>query len=215
MQNLPMLNFGQLNRADIILTTQRNSLISAGIRTVTNSIISHSMLVSENLKVIEATNRGVGENDWNRAVEGATLAIAMRHRQVSNHSDQNRIVEIAKKYVGKKYDYTGAAGAGLSEPGGKILFGAGCIVNLAGCAFLLGIIGTNKTPVYVDNKFFCSELVSRAYREAGFPITKADPTNVAPCGIYNSTALKPVGCLINKPAPAQKDYPGWRKAKIG
>lgn len=89
MQDLPMLNFYQLHKADIILTTQRNHPVSAGIRAATNSIVSHSMMVINYTQVIEAVLDGVKVNTWTVASTGATLAIVMRHRQLFREADQD------------------------------------------------------------------------------------------------------------------------------
>jgi hypothetical protein len=55
------IEFSQLHKADIIFSTQRDSTISATIRAATDSIISHTMLVTKSFYVIEAINEGVKE----------------------------------------------------------------------------------------------------------------------------------------------------------
>lgn len=203
MGNLPMLKFQELHKADIILTTARNHPVSAAIRTATNSIVSHSMMVINNVEVIESVTEGVRVATWDIASKEATLAIVMRYIQPLGVENQDKIIEAAQKYKGRKYDAAGAIGSGLyGNRRNQILGISGCVISVVACSIIAWKVEKSRTPIYMDDKFFCSELVTRAYRDAGFPITEEDPTNVSPCGVYNSRVIKPVGYLINVPPPS-------------
>jgi hypothetical protein len=202
MPDYKLISFNQLHKADIIFTTQRDSVISATIRAATKSIISHTMLVTGFNQIIDSTDIGVKERGWNRASEGVTLAIAMRRHSLLNAADQDKVVAAAKAFEDRPYDKLGAAGSGMfGSSRNQKLTGAGCSLNIIACAFLLKEIADNAKDENADKKFFCSELVSRAFTEAGFPIVEGKATTMTPQMVLTSTNLTYVGHLINKPKP--------------
>lgn len=81
------VEFNHLSKADIIFTTS-NAPESAAIRKATNSIISHTMLVTQHNFVIEAISKGVKEHTWDEALEHAeaTIAIVMRRKGLINEA---------------------------------------------------------------------------------------------------------------------------------
>lgn len=198
------VTFAQLSKADIIFTTS-NSLESVGIRKAINSIISHTILVIEQNKVIEAITPQVREATWDEALEHAeaTVAIVMRRRGLANGTDQGKVVAAARKFNNLPYDVYGAAGSGMSGNtrnavaagvGCSILFPAGAVL----CASAAQRIAENAKDENADKKFFCSELVSRAFTEAGFPIIDGKATYANPNMVYHSTWLQYVGHLPTK-----------------
>lgn len=58
------IEFNQLHKADIIFTTARYATISIAIRKATNSVISHTMLVSKQGWIVDSTEKGVQERPW-------------------------------------------------------------------------------------------------------------------------------------------------------
>ena len=98
MPEYRLIDFSQLHKADVIFSTQRDSAISATIRAATDSTISHTMLVTEHLKVIEAIDEGVKERPWNIASKDMTLAIAMRRHSLLNAADQDKVVAAARAF---------------------------------------------------------------------------------------------------------------------
>ena len=56
------------------------------------------MLVTKPFYVIEANNHGVQERTWNDALEGATLAIAMRRHSLLNAADQDKVIAAVKAF---------------------------------------------------------------------------------------------------------------------
>lgn len=105
----------------------------------------------------------------------------------------------AQTYKGLPYDYYGAAGSGMfGNKRNQIFAGLGCTLNIITCAFMLNEVAENARDENADKKFFCSELVSRVFSAAGFPIVDGKATNANPCAIYNSSWLTYVGHLVNK-----------------
>ena len=208
MPEYRLIDFSQLHKADIIFTTQRDSAISATIRAATNSVISHTMLVSGYYKIIDSTEIGVKERDWDTASKDCTLAIAMRRHSLLNAADQNKVVAAAKSFENRPYDKLGAVGSGMyGNSRNQILAGAGCTINVIACAFVLREIADNAKDENADKKFFCSELASRAFTQAGFPIVNGKATTMTPQTVYVSDMLSYVGHLINKSKPVSNITP--------
>ncbi len=203
MPEYRLIKFEQLSKADIIFTTDRNHWLSKTIRAATNSIISHTMLVVDNTKIIDSTGDGVITRPWyNYANKDVTLAIVMRRHSLLNLADQNKVVAAAQSFEGRKYDELGAAGSGMmGNTRNQILTAAGCALALVACDFLLTAIAENAKDKNADNRFFCSELVSRAFSSAGFPIVNGKPTHMTPNMVYTSNSLSYVGHLIDDPPP--------------
>lgn len=203
-----MVQFGQLSKADIIFTTS-NAAESTGIRTAINSIISHTMLVTEYNTVIEAIAPNVIVHSWDEALKHAeaTIAIVMRRKGLTSAADQDKVVAAALKFDKLPYDYYGAAGSGMSgSTGNKIAAGVGCSLvlfpaGLVSCAYAAGQIAKNAEDKNADKKFFCSELVSRAFTAAGFPIIDGKATYANPNMVYISSWLNYVGHLVYTPPP--------------
>jgi len=202
------IDFSQLSKADIIFSTQRDSTISAAIRAATNCAISHTMLVVDGISIIDAREDGVQVRAWKTASDHVTLAIAMRRHSLLNAADQDKVVAAAKAFEFRPYDKIGAAGSGMfGNSRNQILAGAGCMVNVVACAFILKEISDNARDENADKNFFCSELVSRAFTEAGFPIVNGKATMMNPQMVFSSTSLSYVGHLIDKPAPSTNITP--------
>ena len=93
MPDIINVEFSQLSKADIIFTTS-SSPESVGIRKAINSIISHTILVIDYNKIIEAITPNVREATWDRALEHAeaTVAIVMRRKGLASGADQDKVV---------------------------------------------------------------------------------------------------------------------------
>ena len=179
--------------ADLLVTTGR-SYISGAIRTATGTDYSHTVLCIGGNRVIEAIAEGVVEHDLSLPLGEATLAVALRRRHMT---DAARLVMIqsAKDFTGRPYDYIGAAGAGLSHRRGKLA----CLVSPAGCLALYAAAKVNASEENRDKKFFCSELAARCYELAGLPITDGDPSFTTPRAVRVSPYLLYVGHLVGGP----------------
>ncbi len=190
-----------LRKGDIIVSTT-NADISKAIRQGIGSDFSHSMLYKGSNIVIEAIAEGVVERSWSDASSEATLAIALRRRDMTD-ALRDEVVKHAESFKGLKYDAVGAAGAGITKKRGAvlsgILFGGLSIFPMGSSAGVItnGAVLNNARDSNKDKAFFCSELVARAYQLAGKPLADGvEPTFMNPREIRMSSKLLYIGHLI-------------------
>lgn len=189
------INISQLRRADIILTTG-NHKVSAIIRNAIGSDVSHTMIYIGNQRIVEAVEPVVREESWQKASEEVTLAIVLRRRNMDNTA-RAAVVETALGFKGRPYDYIGAIGSGMyGDRRGNLLAAAACTVLPIGCAIAMSEINENARTENADNKFFCSELVTRSFTAAGYPIVDGRATDATPATVRVSSQLMYVGHLI-------------------
>lgn len=145
------LGLDELNPGDVILHSNRKfNLVSAGIRAITHSPVSHASIYfgSGRHMLIEALDNGIVERPIDAYLNNDAMLRVFRFKRLTVDS-----MEVVKAYmrgcVGKPYDW------------GNVL------------AFLWG--GQTNS----QGKLFCSELAVRAYAEAGITISKkvADKTS--------------------------------------
>jgi hypothetical protein len=109
---------------------------------------------------------------------------------------RNSVVKNARSFAGLAYDATGAAGSGMMNKRGLLLGATGCMLSPVGCAIGEAEILSNASDKNKDKKFFCSELVARAFELAGVPIADGQATYTNPRAIRTSSRLIYVGHLI-------------------
>lgn len=176
-----------LQSADIIVATT-DAPASRFIRYATFSAVSHALLYAGNGRVIEAVGEGVRDTSLAEAIKEDILAVAYRHKQMTPTAAET-ILRFARSQVGKSYDYSGAAAAGLHN-------------NTGLCVALLGVIGCSVARGIrweQPDRFFCSELVLAAYKAAGLYVVDGNPSNAAPDDIASASStgiLCYVGHLI-------------------
>jgi uncharacterized protein YycO len=191
-----------LRPADIIVSTTAAS-VSGTIRTTTGSSVSHASLYIGNKTVIEAIGKdGVVKRTLSSSLQDATLAIALRRRNLTKQQ-ATEVVKHAQAFFAKKipYDEVGAIGAGVSSKRGGTLASASCIVNpiiLAGCAVGAGAVANNASKKNADKAFFCSELVARVFELAGVPISDSSPSYTTPRQIRTASKLLYVAHIVDK-----------------
>jgi uncharacterized protein YycO len=173
-------SFGHLRPADIIVSTT-DATVSKLIRSGTGGSVSHAMLyLGQGKGVVEAIESGVQVRPLARALDHASLAIALRRRDLGSKADE--VMRHAVSFAGRPYDKVGAAGAGLSNQRGRLIATLGCTIALG--PMLCGIggvaIARNASAGKQDDAFFCSELVSRAFELAGVPIVDGSPSAANP-----------------------------------
>jgi uncharacterized protein YycO len=138
-------------------------------------------------QVIEAIGEGVVRRSLADALNGARLAVAYRRRDITLPV-ANRVINAAQALIGRGYDHTGAAGAGIRA-------------NPVLCS-AVGIIPCAAAHVGAFNnraRFFCSELVLEAFRQANVPIIDGNPGTATPQDIvraYSRRILLYVGHLV-------------------
>ena len=207
------IELSELFPADVIVTTDRHSPISATIRSLTGSSISHTMLYAGSNFVIEAWQAGVQKRHWDIATKTATLAIAPRKLGITGNQ-RKKVVEAAQQFVNKKkYDAVGAIGSGWTFRMGFVV----PYVSIPSYPFVTqSAISRNASDEHADDAFFCSELVSRVFSLAGVPIVNGRATDQTPRQIRFSPYLQYLGHLIDKKEPVDNEaYPSFSKAKIG
>lgn len=189
MPDIIKVEFSQLSKADIIFTTS-NHYQSVAIRKATNSIISHTMLVIAQDAIIEAIDPDVREASWKTALDHAeaTVAIVMRRTGLANGADQDKVVAAARKFNNLPYDTYGAASSGMAgNKRNQILGAVGCsLIGAPVCVHIAKQLEENVKDENADKSFFCSELVSRAFSAAGFPIIEGKATYANPNMVYYS-----------------------------
>ena len=163
------ISVSALKPADIIVSTT-DAAISGFIRFGSGSEVSHAMLYYGGRSVVEAIQRGVVLRSLDNALAEANLAVAYRRRGVPAQSAR-KIAQWARAQSGKPYDALGAAAHGP--------------VTIFAPA-------TMKVPVHMlarrerartdtaNDRFFCSQLVIRAFAEAGYPIVTGAYANKDP-----------------------------------
>jgi uncharacterized protein YycO len=169
-----------LRPADIIVSTT-DAKVSGAIRTATGSSVSHAMVYIGNQFVVEAISAGVVKRTLTQALRDATLAIALRRRNLSK-AQASAVVEHAEGLAAMKlpYDNVGAVGSGMATKRGSVLASAACSISLVGCLAGKSAIDQNAREEKADQAFFCSELVARIFELAGAPITGGDPSFTTP-----------------------------------
>ena len=147
----------QLQPADIIVT-RSSSFPSWLIRIVNFSNVSHAMLYIGKGMVVEAlTETGVTCRPLSQALASSTRSVAYRYPGLTT-SKAKLIVGFANSKAAQKakYDFTGAAGAGIRSNAG-LCRTSGVII----CA-------TAHSGGFQNSKqFYCSELILEAFRTAG------------------------------------------------
>jgi uncharacterized protein YycO len=187
---------GNLLLADIIVSTT-SAAGSRMIRIATGGSVSHAMLYAGQNTVIEAVETGgVKVSSLDNALKHATLAIALRYPGLSQEK-RRQIIANARSFEGRGYDFVGAGGSLKGRRGNLIYIGACVIAGALPCIGGRKAIKENATPEHADEKFFCSELVARAFEKAEAPIVDSSPSYANPRMVRYSEKLQYVGHLID------------------
>ena len=158
-----MLSINDLKPADILLSTG-SAKASAMIRTGTISRYSHAALYIGNNQIIEAIGSGVMLQSLNDAMSDDTLMTVYRRLRMSDGQGL-QVIRYVKQQVGKRYDYSGAAGGGVTS-GSGIIIG----IFLSPIVVVAGISADLYNRHNPDASFYCSELVAIAFEKAGVPL---------------------------------------------
>lgn len=185
----------QLRTSDILVTTGR-AFVSKVIRKGTGTDYSHTVLYVGDGNVVEAIDQGVVERSLTKALDETTLAVVLRRRFMTAQTKQ-LVAIFARNFALAKipYDYTGAAGAGLSHKRGKL---AAAMSPRAGLSLYIAA-KLNARDSKKDKKFFCSELAARCFQLAGVPINDGDPSFTTPRSVRVAANLMYMEHLIGGP----------------
>lgn len=176
-----VVDASQLEDGDIILTAD-NGITSTGIRLFTLAPVSHAALYIGKRQVAEAVNSGVRIRDIEEVMRDESVIVAFRHPQITP-PHAARIREFALAQVGRHYNHLGVM---LHAP--FSIERRVCELPLVPEAvrdMCIRGIATIQLGIASNDRFFCSQLVLEAYREAGLPVTDADPRWLSPSDILH------------------------------
>lgn len=165
-----------LRPGDIILSSA-NSITSVGIRLAGFSPVSHAALYMGNDQIAEAVGSGIRQRSTADFLDEEATVVAFRNPALTT-AHATKIGAFVQSHLGQKYNYLGVVLQApftlerrLCElplvPG---LLRDFCVRGVA--AIQLGL-GSN-------DRFFCSQFVLEAYRQAGLALTDADSRLVSP-----------------------------------
>jgi hypothetical protein len=209
-----LITVNALRPADIIVSTTDAS-VSAVIRAGIGSSVSHSMIYVGGGFVVEAIEIGVTRRPIADAIEHASLAIALRRRNLTEEQ-RRAVVEQANQFATRMipYDVVGAAGSGTNTRRGGLLAALGCGISLGFCGAGTAGVVNNARPENADRAFFCSELVARVFELAGAPILEGAPSFTTPRHIRVANTLLYLGKLVDKTSPAATAPPMARSSSV-
>lgn len=180
-------NGGELIAADAlapgdILLTSIATVNSFGIRLGTFSPVSHAVLYLGDGQIAEAVGTGVRARPLAEVVGEEQMVVAFRVPDVDD-AGAARMREWALSQVGTSYNTVGVL---LNAP--FVLNRRLCELPLMPTAvshYCMSGMAMVQLGASRDDQFFCSQFVLEAYRQAGMPITNADPRWVSPADLLH------------------------------
>ena len=170
----------RLKPGDIILSSI-STFTSASIQLLTLAPVSHAAIYLGDGKVVEAIRPEVRVRRLDDLLAEETVVLALRYPDLS--ADQVRSIgHHALQKLGAGFNYLGVT---LHMPFAvKRLCELPLIPSAVrdGCIRGIGVIHALSSS---ENRFFCSQLVLHSFRQAGVPITNADPRLVSPADILH------------------------------
>jgi uncharacterized protein YycO len=171
----------QLKDGDIILSAA-DGITSAGIRLLTLAPVSHAALYIGDRQVAEAVGSGVRLRSIDDVLNEESVVVAFRHPHVTQ-AEARRLRKFAMAHVGQHYSHLGAL---LQAPFSieRRVCELPLVPELVRDMCIRGIAFIQLGAASND-RFFCSQFVLEAYREAGVPVTDADPRWLSPSDILH------------------------------
>ncbi|MCX9155728.1 YaeF family permuted papain-like enzyme [Niveibacterium sp. 24ML] len=172
-----------LRVGDILLSAAKG-LTSAGIRLFTLAPVSHAALYIGGDQVAEAVGDGVRVRSLQAVIDEESMVAAFRNPRVDEASGE-RIRDFAQARVGGQYNYVGVL---MQAPFTieRRLCELPMVSETLRDACIQGIASVQLGRRAVrDDRFFCSQLVLEAYRQAGVPLTRAEPAWISPADILH------------------------------
>jgi len=181
-QNGGQLVDAQGLQAGDILLSAADAFTSAGIRLVTMAPVSHAALYLGDGQVAEAVGSGVRMRTLEALIEEESVVVAFRHPGIqAEHGERMRAFSAAQ--VGHQYNYLGVV---LQAP--FAIERRACeipgVPGLVRDACLKGIASI-QLGSYDNDRFFCSQFVLEAYRDAGLPIIDVQANWISPADILH------------------------------
>lgn len=170
-----------MQEGDIILSAA-NSITSTGIRVLTLAPVSHAAIYVGNGRIAEAVGHGVGIRTVDQVLKEESVVVVFRHPRLAPEQAKG-VREFALSHVGKRYNTLGVV---LQAP--FSLEKRVCDVPLLPGVlrdFCARGIATIQLGARSNDRFFCSQFVIEAYRQAGAPLADADPRWISPADIMH------------------------------
>lgn len=187
-----MLTISDLKPADILLSTGE-AKASKVIRGGTMSRYSHAALYIGKSQIIEAIGSGVTLQSLEDAMSDDTLVSVYRRLRMSDEQGL-QVIRYAKEQIGKKYDYVGAFGGGVTS-------GSGFLIGIFLSPIVVGriVVGAGVAAdlynrLNPEAAFYCSELVAIAFEKAAVPLGSG-AASTTPADISRSHVLNYIGDL--------------------
>ena len=184
-----------LRPGDIILTSTP-TLTSAGIRLMTFAPVSHAAVYIGNGRVVEAVGSGVRVRTLGKLLEEESVALALRHPDLTAQQAQD-VRAVALEKVGRHFNYVGVA-VHLPFSINRRLCELPLMPSAVRDLCIRGVGGVHHL-VTSKRALFCSQLVLQSYRQAGVPITDADPRLISPADILHMREGDVPSVKINRP----------------
>ncbi|MEJ6023182.1 distant relative of cell wall-associated hydrolase [Ramlibacter sp. PS4R-6] len=166
---------------DIVLSAAPG-IGSIGVRLVTLSPVSHASLYVGDGEVAEAVTHGIQRRRVAALLEEESTVVAFRHPAVQA-AHIHRMREFVGQTIGRPYDLMGVMLQAPFTVDRRL-----CEVPLMPAplrdACLQGL-GAVHLGVLRNDRFFCSAFVLEAYRQAGLPLTDADPRLLSPADLLH------------------------------
>lgn len=170
-----------LQPGDILLTSAA-TLKSFGIRLGTFAPVSHALLYLGDGQIVEAVGDGVRAGTIEDVVAEEQLVVAFRVPGIdAAHIEPMRRWALAQ--VGTKYNTLGIM---LTAP--FVLDRRLCelpLIPTTAREFCIRGFATVQLGASRNDQFFCSQFVLEAFKQAGLPITTADPRWVSPADLLH------------------------------
>lgn len=170
-----------LEPGDILLSSG-STLQSLGIQLATLAPVSHASVYLGDGRIAEAVGEGVRLTTVDASMHEEQMIVAFRMPQLSEaQADRIRAWSLAQ--VGAHYNFVGVildAPFLLSRRVCEVPFVPDAVRDACVRGFAIIELGASS-----DDRFFCSQFVLEAYRQAGVPLTDADPRWVSPADVLH------------------------------
>lgn len=176
-----LLPAASLQPGDIILTSGPG-LVSASIQLFTLAPVSHAAIYVGNGIVVEAVRPEVQVRHLDELLAEGSVAVVLRYPGLSS-GQALAITDYALRKAGTGFNFLGVTLHMPFSVTRKV-----CELPLVPPAVRDACIRSFGMMNYLaasESRLFCSQLVLEAYRQAGVPITDADPRLISPADILH------------------------------
>jgi hypothetical protein len=166
-----------LHPGDILLSASEG-MTSAGIRLMTASPVSHASIYVGDNQVAEAVGEGIQRRSVAALLDEESNVVAFRHPGLQPEHAR-KMEAFVQKHVGEKYNYVGVV---LQAPFSieRRVCELPVVPSPLRDFCIQGVAAVQLGPAGRNDQFFCSQFVLEAYRQAGLPLTDADPRLISP-----------------------------------